>query len=135
MDDQPWTPMLGLRRALMHLAIRSAIAFALWIAVVWLITPVLNFLIPHWTIFGLLTAVLAVPGVAIGHGLAGKLTDKAGMGGFPLAAIAIAFGWAVVWFGVVLANSVLPIGDWQYGYTMVATGCWMTLWVMKATLL
>ena len=135
MNEQPWTPLVGLRRALSHLVIRAAIALVLWTAVVWLITPVLNFLVPHWSIFGLITVVMAVPGVAIGHALAKNLTDTAGMSGLPVAVMAIAFGWAVVILGVVLAHTIRPVGDWQYGFTVVATGCSTTLWLIKATLL
>ena len=135
MSDQPWTPMIGLRRALFRVAIRSAIALVVWAAVLWLITPVLNFLPARWAIVGVTTLVLIAPGVAIGHGLSRRLTEIAGMAGVPVAAIAITFGWAVAILAVVLASMLRPLGEWQYEIAIAGTGFWTMLWQLKATLL
>ena len=127
--------MIGLRRALLRLAVRSLMALVLWAAVVWLITPLLNFLVPHWAIFGVTALLLFLPGVAIGHGLSRNLPEIAGMTGLPVAGMAMAFGWAVAVLGVMLADAIRPVDDWQYGFTMLATGFWITIWVIRATLL
>ncbi len=133
MKDRQWTPLIGLKRMLMRLLIRSAIALVLWTAVIWISAPVLNFLVPHWAIFGVTALVLLAPGVAIGHGLSRNLTDIAGMAGLPVAFSAVAFGWAVVILGVGLANMIRPLGDWQYGLTMMATCFWATAWTLNTT--
>ncbi len=135
MNEREWTPQLGLQRALVHLAIRSAIALLLWGAVVWLATPVLNFLVPHWAIFGVTGLVLVAPGVTIGHALARNLSDIAGMTGLVLAVMAAGFGWGTVILGIMLADLIRPIGGWQYGITMMITGIWVTLWILRTTLL
>ena len=92
MTEQKWTPLAGLRRAGLHLGVRSTIALFVWSAVVWLVTPVLNLLIPHWAVFGVTALVMVAPGAAIGHGLSRNLNDIAGMAGVPVAALATAFG-------------------------------------------
>lgn len=135
MDEQPWTPLVGLRRALRHLAIRGVIAFVVWTAVMWFITPALNYMVPHWSFFGLTTLAMAVAGAAIAHVLAKKLTDVAGMSGLPVAVMAIAFGWALAVLSVLVADAFRPLGDWQYGFAVVGTGCGCSLWLIKATLL
>ena len=48
MSEETWTPMIGLRRIFLRLLIRSAIALALWTALLWLVTPGLNELPSHW---------------------------------------------------------------------------------------
>ena len=135
MNDRQWTPLIGLKRMFVRLLIRSVIALVLWTAVVWIGAPVWNFLIPHWAILGVTGLVLLAPAVAIGHGLSRNLSDIAGMAGLPVAVSAVVFGWAVAILGVGLANMISPLGDWQYGITMMATCFWVTAWILKATLL
>jgi len=135
MDEQEWTPLGGLRRALVRLAVRSGVAVVLWTAAAWLMTPVLNILIPHWSHFALLMLFALVPGVAIGHGLSKKLTEAAGMVSLILTAVAVLFGLGVVFAGMTLATLIQPIGEWQYRFTMFATGFWTTAWIIRATLM
>ncbi len=135
MDEQQWTPWLGMQQAAVRLALRSAVAFVIWTGLVWVITPVLNFLTAHWAIWAVTGIVLAAPGVAIGCGLGRKLSEIAGMTGFPLLVMACAFGWAVVYFGVLLADTFRTLGDWQHATAVAATGFWVTLWLVRATLL
>ena len=127
--------MVGLGRALRHLAIRGMIVFVVWTAIMWFITPGLNFMVPDWSFFGLTAVVMAAAGTAIACVLAKNLTVVAGMSGLPVALMAIAFGWAVAVLSVLVADSVRPLGDWQYGFAVVGTGCGCSLWLLKATLL
>lgn len=134
MDEQPWRPIIGIRAAAGHLAIRSGIALVVWGALIWLATPVLNFLAPLWLVYGLLAAAMAVPGIAIGHALSRRLTEIAGMAGPPVALLALGFGWAVVILGVLLPGLLRPLGDWQEVLVIGFTGLWTLLWVAKSTL-
>jgi hypothetical protein len=134
MDEQTWTPMIGLKRALWRLVIRSVVALVVWTGLVWLATPVLNFLIPHWAMLGVIALVLAAPGTAIGYGLWRKLPDIAGMSGFLIAGLAVVFGFAVVMGGVMLANALRPLGEWQYVFTIFGTTLWLAVWIIRSAL-
>lgn len=134
MDDQTWTPAIGLKRALGRLVIRSIVALVVWTGLVWLATPALNFLVPHWAILGVIALVLAAPGTAIGYGLWRKLPDIAGMSGFPIAGLALIFGAAVVMGGVMLGNAFRPLGGWQYGFIIFGTALWLAVWIIKSAL-
>ena len=76
--DDDWTPAIGLRRVFIALLWRSVICLPIWAAIVWLITPVLNFFPLDWRVFGGLALVLAIPGVALGYALGRNLTERAG---------------------------------------------------------
>jgi len=127
--------LLGLQRAGVRVALRSALALVIWTGVVWLITPVLNLLTAHWVSWSLTAIVLAAPGVSIGYGLGRKLSEIAGMTGLPLLVLVCAFGWAVVYLGVLLADTMRTLGDWQHAIAVAATGFWVTLWLVRAILL
>jgi len=86
-------------------------------------------------ILAVFAIVLLVPGVAIGYGLSRKLNEIAGMTGIPLAAIAVAFGWAVIILGTYLADMLRPLEEWRYGFTTAVTAVWVTLWQIRATCL
>jgi hypothetical protein len=134
MDEQQWTPAIGLRRALGRLLIRSIIALVIWTGLVWLATPVLNFLIPHWAVMGVTALVLAAPGAAIAYALWSKLCDIAGMSGWPIAGMALIFGLFVVVGGVMLSNAIRPLGEWQYSFTMFGTATWLTVCIIRLVL-
>ena len=135
MDECEWTPALGLQRAAGRLALRSVIALVIWAAVVLLVTPLVNRVPASVGLLGLTALVLVAPGVAIGYGLGRKLPEIAGMTGVPLLVIACVFGVAVVYFGVALAGMLRPLGDWQHSFAIGVTGLWVTLWLLKMTLL
>ena len=128
-----WNPRTGLLRAFRRLAVRSGVALVLWAATLWLAAPILNFLTLHPATLILFCVVMIAPGVAIGHGLSRKLTEIAGMVSIPLSAMAVAFGWAVAVLGVVLADMLRPLGDWQCGFAWLTTGFWISLWLVKTT--
>ena len=135
MDEQVWTPALGLRRAGACLARRAGVALLIWAGLVWLLTPVLNVVVAHWAMWGVIALLLAAPGVAIGYGMGRKLPEIAGMTGVPLLVVASAFVWAVVCFGVILASTLRPLGDWQHAFIIAVTGLWGTLWLIRMTVL
>jgi hypothetical protein len=134
MQEQEWTPAIGLRRALGHLVIRSAVALAIWTGLVWLAVPALNFLVAHWAVMGVTGLILAAPGTAIGYALWRKLPDLAGMSGFPVAGMALLFGAVVVIVGVVVAHAIRPLEDWQYMFTMFGTMTWLSAWIIRSAL-
>lgn len=133
MSDRTWTPLIGLRRALLRVAIRVPFAIVGWALFLWLAAPVLNFLVASLAIFAMIAIVMLAPGTAIGHGLSRGATEAAGMVGLSVAFIVIAGAWVSVWVGMEIATAIRPINDWQLGFAQLATGLWASLWAVKAT--
>lgn len=134
MNADEWTPMIGLRRALVALLWRSVIWLVIWAGLVWLCTPALNLVPVHWAWFGLLAVILAAPGMVLGHGLSKNLTERAGFGSPLVTALAAIFVWAVIFGGVEIAAQLRPLDDWRITFTGLATSLFATLWIVKATL-
>ena len=132
MSTHSWTPLIGLRRAAIHVAIRLPFAIVGWALFLWLVAPVLNFLTVSISIFAMIAIVMLAPGTAIGCGLSRGVTDAAGMVGLTVAFITVVGAWLSVWIGMEIATSLRPIGDWQLGFTQMATGIWASLWAIKA---
>lgn len=135
MTNDTWTPLIGLRRAGVRLLVRSVVAFVVWAALVWAMTPVLNQLFPHWAILAVIAIVLTIPGVSIGHALSRNLAEIAGMASILLIIMTIVFVWAAIVSGVKAAHHFKPLGDWQAGFAMISAGVWASLWSIRNTLL
>lgn len=133
--DDDWTPAIGLRRVFIALVWRSVICVPIWAALIWLVTPGLNYVPMHWAWFAMLGLLLAMPGVSIGHALARGLIDRAGFVSPVITAIAAVFAWAAIVAGVEIADQLRPLHDWRSGFAKMATGVFATLWIIKATLL
>lgn len=113
MTDDTWTPLIGLRRALIHVAVRIPLMMAGWALLLWLAAPVLDWLPLSMWVFPLVSLVMIWPGMAIGRGLSQGVTDSAGMAGWPLTVIAIAGACVSIWAGAEIALLFRAIGDWQ----------------------
>ena len=100
----------------------------------WPAAPAVNLLVAHWAVMGVTALILAAPGTAMGYGLWRRLPDIAGMTGFPIAGMALGFGAVVVVVGVVIAHSIRPLGDWQYGFILFGTMTWLAAWIIKSVL-
>ncbi len=132
-DD--WTPMIGLRRAIVGAAWRSLLCLPIWTALVWAVTPAVNLVPGHWAWFGLLGGILALPGVAIGAIVAHGMTERAGLVSPVFTAIGAVLALAVILSGIEIADQFRTLLDWRHPFCGGATGVFATLWIIKATIL
>jgi len=132
LSNRSWSPLIGLRRAAMHVALRMPLAIVGWALFLWVAAPVLNFLTLSMSILVMICVVMLAPGVAIGYGLSRGTTDAAGMIGLAVAMVIVIGACLSVWLGMKIATAIRPIGDWQLGLTVISTSTWATLWAVKA---
>lgn len=135
MSEPKWTPMIGLRRVAVRVAIRLPFVVFGWALFLWLAAPVLNFLVVNLAIMAMIALVSVVPGTAIGHGMSYGMTDAAGIIGFSVAFIVVVGILLGMWVGTEVASWLRPINDWQLGISHMAAAGWASLWAIKATVL
>jgi hypothetical protein len=130
-----WTPLVGLRRAVISLAIRSLIILPLWAGLVWGLTPLLLMFPLGIRVFGGIAILLAIPGCLIGHVLASGLADRAGFQSMLLGFLAAVFAVTTIISGIMIAQIANPLPGWQGGFTAIATSLFAVGWIIRATLL
>jgi hypothetical protein len=141
MNDETWSPMIGLRRVFITLLFKSVICLIGWTAVAWLIIPPLAW-ISRTMAFGfmaiagmiiLVAGVMPIPAAAIGGMLSKRLNDRAGFDGPVLTVLASLFAWAAIVGGTAIALQLRPDGSWLLNLATFLVGGIAMLFIAKNT--
>lgn len=125
-----WTIATGLANATKHLLVRGVIALPAWFGVAWAVSYLLAWFPFNSRSLGGVAVILALPGIAIGHALAGSLVDAAGFTSWLLVIMAAGTAAIVVIAGVLLAGLLHPMPIWS-GFVMMATWAFATGWCVR----
>jgi len=130
-----WTPLIGLRRAVISLALRSLIILPLWAGCAWTLSSVLGSVTLAGRGMVGIGIILIIPGFAIGHALIARLADRAGFQSMLLALLASAFAVGTIVGGTALAEVFRPFPGWWGGFTAISMSLFAVGWIIRTTLL
>lgn len=141
MNQETWSPMIGLRRVFITLLWKSVICLIGWAAAAWLIIPLLawisqNMIMHFAAIAGMIimiAGVMLIPGAAIGATLSNKLNDRAGFDGPALTVLASLFMWAAVVGGTAIALALRPDRSWLLDLATFLVGALAMIFIAKNT--